>query len=404
MLTDLHPAPWNPRKIDKARLRNLAESIKADPTFLLRRPILAQASGEIYAGNQRWYAAQLLFREGWTPPWGQQTVPADVDDVSDQVARERAVRDNNSWGQWEDDSLARLLGDLRDQDVDTGLLGFDDRELSQLLARIGTGKELNPDDADLTPPAEPITKPGDLWILGEHRLLCGDATKPEDVEFLLSGANPGLTVTDPPYGVNYAPEWRQEAAKQGLLAYAARRVGHVANDDRADWSEAWRLAPSDVLYSWHPAGAPSLVHAGAIQDSGFVLRMQIIWAKPHLPIGRGDYHVRHEPCWYAVRAGRAAQRTDDRTQSTLWEIPLDRNVEGGHSTQKPVECMARPIRNHCFAEVYDPFIGSGTTLVAAEQLGRKCYAMEIEPAYCDVAVRRWERVSGQTAVLERHGG
>jgi DNA modification methylase len=290
-----------------------------------------------------------------------------------------------------------MLNDLLDG------LTTDDGGLSDLLASlvVPPPKPLNEDDADLTPPAEPITKPGNLWIMGEHRLLCGDATKREDVEWLLAGARPNLMVTDPPYGVNYDPKWRNEAAAKGLLAYAARRVGEVPNDDRSDWADAWRLFPGDVVYSWHPAGAPSLVHAAALQDSGFTIRMQIIWAKSNFPIGRGDYHVRHEPCWYAIRNGKPAHRTNDRTQTTLWEINLDRNVEGGHSTQKPVECMQRPMRNHEPCDVYDPFVGSGTSIVAAEREGRRCYALDIDPGYCDVSVRRWEHLTGHTATLAK---
>jgi len=128
--------------------------------------------------------------------------------------------------------------------------------------------------------------------------------------------------------------------------------------------------------------------------------MQIIWAKSNFPIGRGDYHVRHEPCWYAVRKGQAAHRTEDRTQTTLWQINLDKNVEGGHSTQKPVECMARAIRNHNFSDVYDPFLGSGTTMVAAEQLGRICYGMEIEPKYVAVALERMAGMGLEPKLVE----
>lgn len=171
----------------------------------------------------------------------------------------------------------------------------------------------------------------------------------------------------------------------------------MANDDRADWRETWALFPGSVIYSWHPGNATSLVHAAALQDSGFAIRTQIIWAKSNFPIGRGDYHVRHEPCWYAVRKGKPAQRNDDRTQTTLWSINLDKNVEGGHSTQKPVECMARPIRNHLFEDVYEPFAGSGTTIIACEMLGRRCFAIEIEPRYCDVVVNRWEKFTGKKA-------
>ncbi len=222
-----------------------------------------------------------------------------------------------------------------------------------------------------------------------HRVLCGDATDAADVERCLAGEVPFIMVTDPPYGVNYDPEWRERAAEAGHLAYAARRVG-TFNDDRTDWSAAWKLFPGDVFYSWHPPGSTSLEHAKAIQNSGFVIRMQIIWAKSNFPIGRGDYHVRHEPCWYAVRKGKAANRSDDRTQTTLWEINLDKNVDGGHSTQKPLECMARPIRNHGGPDdhVYDPFLGSGTTIVAGESLGRRVFAVEIDPGYVAVTLQR----------------
>lgn len=191
--------------------------------------------------------------------------------------------------------------------------------------------------------------------------------------------------------------------------------GRVLNDDRSDWRAAWKLFPGDVIYSWHPPGATGLIHAAAIEASGFELRMQIIWAKPHFPIGRGDYHVQHEPCWYAVRSDRNSRRTRDRTQTTLWTISLDANVEGGHSTQKPLECMARPMRNHGKKgdAVYDPFIGSGTSLIAAEQEGRVCFGMDVDPAYVDVSIERWQDYTGGKAVLdgrtfgevkaERHG-
>jgi len=239
---------------------------------------------------------------------------------------------------------------------------------------------------------------GQLWRLGDHRLICGDCTDKAVVGRLFDIV-PQMCVTDPPYGVEYDASWRTKAAEEGHLAYAARRVGVVENDDRADWSEAWALFPGAVIYSWHPAGATSLVHAKALQDSGFELRMQIIWAKSNFPIGRGDYHVRHEPCWYAVRKGSPACRNDDRTQSTLWEINLDKNVDGGHSTQKPLECMAKPIRNHTFEVIYEPFLGSGTTIIACENLGRKCRAVEISPAYVAVALERWATATGKTPEL-----
>lgn len=229
-------------------------------------------------------------------------------------------------------------------------------------------------------------KTGDLWQIGEHKLLCGDSTKREDVERVMD-IPLNLCVTDPPYGVDYDANWRNDAAEKGLLSYAAIRVGHVENDTNDDWRAAWGLFTGDVLYCWHADRRASVVQE-SIESCGFEIRAQIIWAKKHFVIGRGHYTPRHEPCWYAVRKGKTAQFIGDKMQTTLWDdIYLDRNVEGGHSTQKPLTCMARPIQNH-IGDVYDPFLGSGTTLIACEQLGRKCRAIEISPAYCAVTLER----------------
>jgi DNA modification methylase len=231
------------------------------------------------------------------------------------------------------------------------------------------------------------TETGQLWVIGDHRLLVGDSTNKADVGRVCANVRPLLMVTDPPYGVDYDPEWRQEAAASGALAYAAKRVGKVANDGRRmDWREAYELSLSDVAYLWHDALSGGSVQA-QIEAAGFQLRNQIIWAKSNFPISRGNYHWRHEACWYAVRKGHKSGWIGDHAQTTLWEINLDKNTDGGHSTQKPLECMARPIRNHS-GDVYDPFVGSGTTMVAAENLKRKCYAMEISPAYCAVTLER----------------
>ena len=249
------------------------------------------------------------------------------------------------------------------------------------------------------PPVDPITKPGDLWLLGDHRLLCGDSTKAEDVKRLMAGAKAELMVTDPPYGVEYDADWRNQAKRPDGTAYGASALGTVSNDDRADWRESWALFDGDVAYVWH-AGCRSPEVAESLTACDFVIRNLIVWAKNSMVIGRGDYHHQHEPCWYVVRKGCPGRRTDDRTQTTLWQIDKPQKSETGHSTQKPVECMARPMRNHEAESVYDPFLGSGTTLIAAEQLGRKCYGMEISPAYCDVIVKRWEALTGRQATLE----
>jgi DNA modification methylase len=279
------------------------------------------------------------------------------------------------------------------------------RELLDAVARgahLPVRRGLSSPDAAPPIPTVAKTRPGDLWILGPHRLLCGDATIKKDVKRLLAGARPLLTVTDPPYGVHYDPAWRERAAKQGRLAYTARRVGEVPNDDRADWREAWALCPSDVLYCWH-AGMRAASAQQGLEAAGFRVRAQIIWSKPHLPISRGHYHWRHEPCWYAVRKGASTHWCGDRRQTTVWEMALDPNAGGGHSTQKPVPAMERPIRNHEAPTVYDPFLGSGTTLIACEQAGRQLFAMEIDPRYVDVSVMRWEQFTGKTARRARKG-
>jgi DNA modification methylase len=221
---------------------------------------------------------------------------------------------------------------------------------------------------------------------------------------------PGLMVTDPPYGVEYEAAWRNDALAgkpraDGKIGGGARAIGKVGNDDRADWTPAWALFPGDVAYVWH-AG----IHAGTVADSlqgaGFAIRSQIIWAKSRFVISRGHYHWQHEPCWYAVRKNATAGHwASDRADDPLADHDKTANQKGGHSTQKPVECMRRPIVNNSSPgqAVYDPFCGSGTTIIAAETEGRICYAMELDPKYCDVIVKRWQDFTGKLATLENHG-
>ena len=203
-------------------------------------------------------------------------------------------------------------------------------------------------------------------------------------------------VTDPPYGVDYDPAWRNKAG-----AAATRRTGKVLNDHRADWREAWALFPGDIGYVWHGALHATTV-AESLEAAGFAIRSQIIWAKERLVLSRGDYHWQHEPCLYAVRKGGKGHWSGDRKQTTLWSIPSrDQDAKTVHGTQKPVECMRRPILNNSSPgqAVYDPFLGSGTTLIAAETTGRVCLGIELNPAYVDVAIERWQRFTGQHALF-----
>ncbi len=198
--------------------------------------------------------------------------------------------------------------------------------------------------------------------------------------------------------MNYDPEWRHRAGVNN-----SSRTGKVANDERADWAEAWRLFPGSIAYVWHGALHATTV-AQSLEREGFTIRAQIIWAKERLVIGRGDYHWQHEPCWYAVRS--KGNWTGDRKQTTLWSISSrDQDAETNHGTQKPVECMRRPIVNNSSPgdAIYEPFLGSGTTLIAAETVKRFCFSVELSPAYVDVAVRRWQAFTGEKATLQSDG-
>ena len=364
-VAQLVPYTGNARTHSDEQIAQIAASIIE---FGFTNPILTGGDNVIIAGHGRLLAAQKL---------GIDTVPVIVlDHLSDAQRRALVIADNKlaenaGW----DEELDSLLGDLEDPAL---------------------GETEGEDDVPDTP-EDPISRPGDLWLLGKHRLLCGDATVATDVERILNGTEPLLMVTDPPYGVQYDPGWRNQAG-----AAKTKRTGKVLNDDRADWREAWSLFPGDVAYVWHGALHATTV-AESLEVAGFNVRSQIIWAKDRLVLSRGDYHWQHEPCWYAVKKTGKGHWAGDRKQTTLWHISnKDQDAETVHGTQKPVECMRRPILNNSSPGqiVYEPFMGSGTTLIAAESTGRVCFGIELNPAYVDVAVQRWQQFTGQDAVLD----
>lgn len=360
------------------------------------RSILADASGNVLAGNKTLEAAvEHGFPVRVVETDGKELVVVqrrDLDLNGNEKqrgkARQMAIADNRASevGYAPD---AEILLAHQANGVDISPM-FRDDEIDLYI------ESLTPDDRapDESSDAEPQidraaelnkkwkVKTGDLWLIGESRLLCGDSTKAEDVARVLGGAKPNLMVTDPPYGVEYDPTWRAEAG----INKSQNKMGKVENDDRADWTPTWMLSPSSVAYVWHAGLQASIVQA-SLESADFGLRSQIIWAKDRMALSRGDYHWKHEPCWYAVKRGKTGDRTDDRTQTTLWEIASREDDGHGHGTQKPLECMARPIRNH-EGDVYEPFCGSGTTMVAAQNLNRKCYAIEISPNYCAVILER----------------
>lgn len=363
--------------------------------FGFKLPLLIRGSGEVVDGHLRLKAAQRLKLA--------QVPVIRCDEWSDaQVKAFRlAVNRSASWAVWDLSLVAQEMAELQELNFDLSFTGFEGIEVDRLLQQLrGEAAE----DATATPAPEPVSAPGDVWMCDSHRIMCGDATNANDVARLLNGSRPVLMVTDPPYGVEYDPLWREDA---GLGKQ--RQTGAVANDDRVDWSEAYGLFPGDVAYVWH-AGVHAPEVAISLRTAGFQIRSQIIWTKQHFALSRGHYHWQHEPCWYAVRKGCSGNWRGGRKESTVWEVPnlnpfgagQPEDAITGHGTQKPVELMRRPILNHTEEgeTVFDPFLGSGSTLIAAEQSNRVCYGVEISPAYVDVIVTRWQNLTGKKAMLQ----
>jgi DNA modification methylase len=399
----LIPNDANPRTHSPEQVGQIVASIRE---FGFVNPILVAGDGGIIAGEGRFRAAESE---------GMHEVPVIVLRHLSEIQRRALVIADNQLALnagWDDEMLRDQLANLQELDFDLDLLGFDAEELTRRLVDDQAAARLTDEDELPDVPAVPVTRPGDLWLLSpckgtvQHRVLCGDATAREDTMRLLSGQQlPFLMVTDPPYGVDLQPDWREQAG----LNPRTRQGGKVANDDRIDWSQAWALFPGNVAYIWH-AGIHAAEVARGLETCGFQIRSQIIWLKQHFAISRGAYHWRHEPCWYAVRQGQTGRWRGGRKQTTVWEIPnlnpfggddATENAATGHSTQKPVEIMRRPILNHTRKgeACYDPFLGSGSTLIAAESSGRICFGIDIDPSYVDVAVLRWQQYTGQSAVL-----
>jgi DNA modification methylase len=381
----LVPYARNARTHSDIQITQIAASIRE---WGWTNPVLVAEDGTIIAGHGRVLAAQklrianvpVMVAAGWT----------------EAQRRAYTIADNKLTlnGGWDQELLGLEIGELEVLGFDLDLIGFSDEERASLAARATDGLT----DPDVVPdlPSHPVTRPGDLWVLGGHRLICGDSTSKEDASRLLAGVKPHLMVTDPPYGVSYDPAWRKRAG----VNLNPLKLGKVVNDDQADWREAWALFPGSVAYVWHASLHTSEVKQ-SLEASGFGMRAQIIWAKDRFAFSRGHYHWQHEPCWYAVRGTSGAHWSGDRKQSTVWTIDAREDDGHGHGTQKPVECMRRPIENNSSPgqAVYDPFSGSGTTIIAAEMTGRSCFAIEIDPAYVDVAILRWQAFTGLTATL-----
>jgi len=387
----LIPYARNARTHSDAQVAQIAASIVE---WGWTTPVLIDEAGGIIAGHGRVLAARklalpdvpVMVAAGWSDAQKKAYVLAD-----NQLALNAG---------WDMDLLKVEVGDLSALGFDLDLIGFDDKLLADLLADPNAGLT-DPDEVP-DPPAEPVTVLGDVWIMGRHRLVCGDSTTVESVDACLAGVKPHLMVTDPPYGVEYDASWRDSAlgGKSG-----GRAIGVVKNDGNADWREAWALFPGDVAYVWCAPGPLQCTVYDSLLAAEIEPKQQIIWAKSQFAIGRGAYHYQHEVCWYAVRSGKVSHYIGDRKQTTLWKIDKPQKSETGHSTQKPIECMQKPIENNSSPgqAVYEPFSGSGTTIIAGETTGRHIYAIELSPAYVDVAVTRWQNFTGQKAIHEATG-
>ncbi|MGD0873201.1 MAG: DNA modification methylase [Bryobacteraceae bacterium] len=411
------PYPKNLRKNDAAIDRMVA-SIRE---FGFKVPVLARSEGTVVDGDLRIKAARKL---GSWPGGDTAGIPVILCDewTPAQVKAFRLMVNRSvTWADWDEAELTRELQEIKESGFNLDLTGFDPGEIDDLLAI-----PVDDEQANAAPPLpdHPVSRPGDLWLCGnrsrQHRVLCADATDPEAVSRLLGERKPLLMTTDPPYGIELDSEWRDRAGLNGRgpaeASYMAHRTeGHtettISGDTRADWSEAFELVPSiQAAYVWHASVFTREVLDGLLR-SGFLYPQQIIWNKGRTVLTRTHYWYQHEPCWY-VRKKNAPWYGKAGENSTIWDSPSPKFMMGGsdeekfdHPTQKPVDLMRRPILNHTKRGelVYDSFLGSGTTLAAAELTERVCCGIELDPKYCDVIIQRWQGLTNKKAVLDGLG-
>jgi len=397
----LRPYDRNPRTHSRGQVQKIAKSIR---TYGFTNPILVASDAGIIAGHGRLEAAKLL---------GLTSVPViELSHLSPAQRRAYVLADNRLAmdAGWDEELLGEELLALQDVGFDLEDTGFEPAELMGLLGQTEAEEVPAP-----PPPERPVSRVGDLWILGAHRLLCGDATNRDDVERVLNGATPRLLLTDPPYGISLDMEWRDRAGHNTLGAAEPsymKTENHtnrsISGDTKADWSDAFELVPSlDTAYVWHASTFAPEVALG-LKRIGFEIKQQIIWRKSHFVLSRSHYHWQHEPCWYARKPGSSVFR-GSKDQSTIWDAPSPKMLMSSrseqavdHPTQKAIVLFTRPIENHTKRGewVYEPFGGSGTTLIAAEQTGRRCIALEIDPKYVDVIALRWMSATGKVATLD----
>jgi len=388
-IATLSQDPANARKHDDKNLEAIKASLRR---FGQQKPIVVDSSNVVRAGNGTLAAATAL---GW------ESINVVQTDLQGSEATAYAIADNRTaeLAEWDESVLAASLSSLADVD-ETWLsdLQFSEKELAELVASTQEQEIIEDEVPDLT--TDPVTQTGDLWILGEHRLLCGDSTEAKEVGRLMNGKKADLWLTDPPYNVAYT----------GKTSAALT----IENDSMSDddfrkflikcFREAFEaLKPGASFYIWH-ADSEGHNFRGAVHECEQTVRQCLIWAKNTMVMGRQDYQWKHEPCLYGWKKGASHGWYTDRKQTTVLEFERPTRSES-HPTMKPVDLFAYQIGNSTAPQglVFDSFLGSGTTLIAAEQLGRTCFGMELSPQYCDVIVERWEKLTGKKARLEGGG-
>jgi DNA modification methylase len=398
---ELIPYARNARTHSPEQVQKLAGSIKE---FGFINPVIISEDGGVLAGHGRIMAAQKL---------GIKKVPCVIESHLSEAQRRAYILADNRLALdagWDEELLKIELEELKGLDFDLELTGFDAEELKGLMGNeeeLSDGSEGGDEDEEeevkVEEEGESIVQPGDVWLLGDHRFVCGDSTDKEVVRRVMRDDKPNLMVTDPPYGVNFDPKNYDQV--KNVRRFAAGRAGKVFNDNNADWVESYKLFPGNIAYIWHGPTKSDVVMQG-IKSCGFDITSMIVWNKMRIIPGFSNYNWQHETCVYATKGKHNWQGSTN--ESTVWDIKQVRSLnegEWGHSTQKPIECMRRPIENNsCEGEyVYDPFLGSGTTIIAAERSGRKCLGCELSPHYCDAIIQRWEEETGRQAIRESDG-
>ena len=386
----LIPYARNSRTHDDAQVAQIAASIRE---FGFTNPVLIDADDGIIAGHGRVLAARKL---------GLQDVPClRLSHLTEAQKRAYVIADNKLAlnAGWDDETLAAEFAELRDIGFDLELTGFTQEEIDAL-----TPQELEPGktDEDAAPEvqAEAVSKPGDVWLCGKHRVMCGDSTSIDAVESLMNGSPADMLLTDPPYNVAYKGKTKDalEIQNDSMSDDGFRqflRDAYVAADTV--------LKPGAVFYIWH-ADSEGYNFRGACKDAGWTVRQCLVWKKQALVMGRQDYHWKHEPCLYGWKDGASHLWAADRKQTTILEF--DRPSRNGeHPTMKPVALFEYQMLNNTKGGdiVLDIFGGSGTTMIAAEKNGRVARLMELDPKYVDVIVRRWQEFTGKKATLEADG-